>query len=180
MNSEGSSLFEDLPDSGSPSQSLNSARRLVRELAEYSRKVTQSISREIKSKSRSIAAGQLSQTSRKLDTLAEALREAADKLREDHSYSLATIMEAGSENVMRLGNNLRGTSPEMIIGEVEDFARNQPMIFFGSAVVAGILLRQLFASPGEGDGAVQEVHPKKESSIEYKPGHDEGEYYAPH
>jgi hypothetical protein len=180
MNSEGHSSFQDLSGTETEAQSPGSANRIIREFAEYSRKVAQFISQGIKSESRSIAAGQLSLASSKLDAVAEALREAADKLREKRSHSLASVMEIGSESAMRLSDGLRGTSPEMIIDEVEDFARNKPGIFLGSAVFAGILLGQLFFSVDERSGKVQEFHPRKESSIEYRPANDEGEYYVPH
>lgn len=134
-------------------------------LAEYFKKATRFISAEIKSESRSIAARQLNLTSRKLDTFAEALREAAGKLREKHSYSLADIMEICSESMMRLSNNVRVTRPGTIVGEIEDFARNKPGVFLGAAFVAGIFLGQLFSSPGEQDETVLEIQSRKESSI---------------
>ena len=129
---------------------------------------------EIKSGSRSIAVERLALTSRQLDALAEALREAAGKLREKQSYSLAGIIEMGSESAMRVSNKLRESSPETITGAVEDFARRRPGVFLGAAVVTGILLGQLFSSSGEQQGTVQEFHPRKETSLQQtkeKAGH---------
>jgi len=170
----------DLPaaDPGSPLS--GDAKQVIKGVMEYSRKVTEFLSDEIKSDSRSIAAGQLKQASRKLDTLAEALREAEGKLREKQSNSLAGIFEICSESVMRLSDNLRASNPDTIIGEVEDFARHQPGIFLGAAVVAGLLVGQLILSPGERAENLQEVHPRKESSIKYNPGTDEEAYYERH
>jgi hypothetical protein len=173
MNSEDhySSSVSTYVEPGSKSR----ARQIIKGLTEYSRKISQSISKEIKSESHSIAVAQLDLTSRKLDVLAEGLREAAGKLREKHGYSLANVMEMGSESVMRLSNSLRVTTPEEILKEVEGFARNRPVIFLGSTVVAGILLGQLFSSAGEGA-----ADSSGEAAIEYKPGDNEEEYYGPH
>ena len=152
----------------------------MNELLEFSKKAALSLFQDIKSGSRSIAAEQLNQASKKLDTLAEALKEAVEKLRESQINSLADMTEAGSESVTRLADNLRASSPERIISEVEDFARDRPGVFLGIAVVAGLLLGQLFSSPGGGDDITNEFQSRKESSIEYRPGKDEEEYYERH
>jgi len=96
----------------------NGGRQVLKEVAEYSRKVVRLLSGEIKSQSRSIASEQFKLASSNLDTLAEALREAAGKLREKHSYSLAEISETGSENIMNVANFLRDGDPDRIVGKV--------------------------------------------------------------
>lgn len=158
-------------------RSADGDRRIMKGVADYSRRVGWLLLQEIKSESRSIAIGQLNVATRKLDNFSEALREAAGKLREKHSYTLADVMETGSEGMMRVSDSLRGSSPEKIIDEVKDFARRRPGIFLGAVVAAGIVLGQLFASPREREGRVQEVGARRESSIEYRPGRDEEEYY---
>ena len=122
-SSEDPYSFQDLPAADPGSLLGQSAKQVMKEVIEYSRKVTEFLSNEIKSESRFIAVEQLQQASRKLDTFAEALREAAGKLREKQSYSLADVFENCSESVMRLSNNLRASNPDRIIGEMEDFAR---------------------------------------------------------
>jgi hypothetical protein len=82
--------------------------------------------------------------------------------------------------MMRLSGNFRVTSPEKLIGDMKDFARRQPVIFLSAAVVGGFLLGQLFSSPGGQKGTVQEFRSRKDSSIEYRPGKDEEDYYVPH
>ncbi len=179
-SSEDTHSFQDLPAADDRALLGESAKQVMKEIIEYSRKVTEFLSNEIKSESRSIAVERLQHASRKLDTFAEALREAAGKLREKQSYSLADVFENCSESVMRLSNKLRESNPDRIIGEMEDFACRQPGIFLGAAVVAGILLGQLFSPSGRREGNLQEIHPRKESSIEYKPGKDEEGYYERH
>jgi hypothetical protein len=150
------------------------------ELTEYLKRVTQFISEEIKSESRSIAADQLNLATEKLDVIAEGLRETAEKLREKKSFSLANIMEMGSESIMRLSVNFRVTNPEKLLSSVKDFARREPGLFLGAAVVGGFLLGQIFSSPAESKSGIQEFRAGKESSLEYRPGRDEEEYYVPH
>lgn len=149
---------------------------------EYPRKVTRLLLQEIRTELRSIAIGRLAIASTRLDTFAEALREATGKLREKQSYSLANIIENSSESAMRLSNKLRASTPETIAAEVEDFARRQPGVFLGAAMVTGILLGQLFSPSGEQpqQGTAQEFHPRRETSIEYMPEKDEEGYYERH
>ncbi len=180
MNSENPNSFNDIPGSEPGSQFEDTSKQIIREVAEYSRKVRQAITNEIKAESRSFATEQLNLTTSKLDNFADALREAAGKLREKNSNSLADIIEIGSKTMIQLSNSIKETSPETMIGKVEDFAHNRPGIFLGSAVVAGIFIGQLFSFRGEREGTAQEFNSRKESSIEYSPGTDEGEYYVPH
>ncbi|SPF34958.1 hypothetical protein SBDP1_130041 [Syntrophobacter sp. SbD1] len=118
MSTNGSHSLQDLADAQPGSQLGNGGRQVLKEVAEYSRKVVRLLSGEIKSQSRSIASEQFKLASSNLDTLAEALREAAGKLREKHSYSLAEISETGSENIMNVANFLRDGDPDRIVGKV--------------------------------------------------------------
>lgn len=177
MSSEDPDSLRDLPGGRLGS---HGAKSVMEEAAEYIRKATQFISEEIKSESRSIAADQLNLASKKLDVFAEGFREAAGKLRKKDSYSLANIMEMGSESIMNLSGNLRAASPEKLISDMKNFARRQPGTFLAAAMVGGFLLGQMFSSRGGSKDKVDEFRPRKDSSFEYVPGNDEEEYYVPH
>jgi hypothetical protein len=168
--------LENLP--GGP-QVENGAARIVKELLEYSREAVSVVFREIKSESRSIASERLNLASAKLDTLAEVLGESAAKLRTEQSDSLADIFEVASNSIGRLSKNVRETNPEKIADEAAEFARRQPAIFLSSAVVAGILLGQIFSSP-DGRQSDREFLPGRESSFESMPEDDKEEHLARH
>jgi hypothetical protein len=172
--------MKDLSGAEPGSESGNGPKQAIGEVAEFARQVARFLREQIESESLVIATEQLDMASDKLDTLAEVLEEAVDKLREKQDDSLAGIMEIGSKSIMRLSGNLRKTSPDKIIGEMEDFARNKPGIFLGAAVAAGILLGRVFSTPGGRSGIIRRFHPGRESPIEYRRGRGKGEYHGPH
>ena len=109
----------------------------------YVREVMKSFSREIKSESRDFALERFNSLSVKLNDLAQVLREAGERLREKESPSLANLVEAGSESLTHLSKDIRENYSEKIIGGIENFARNRPVIFLGAALTAGVLIWQL-------------------------------------
>jgi hypothetical protein len=180
MSSQGPYSLPDLPGAEAGCQRGNGAKQAIREMSGYSRRIGRFLAGEIKSQSRFIAAEQFDLASQKLDTLAEALREASGKLREKHNYSLADITETGSERIMLLANFFRGRDPERIWGRFKAFVRDRPAVSFGAAVFAGFFLGQLLSSSDESGSAAREIVPRKESSIEYRPEIGEEGYYERH
>ena len=179
MISEHIDSFRDSPGAElAGSQKERSSRQVLDAFLEYSREAASAFFQWIKSESRSIAANQLTLATGETDNFAEALMEAAQKLREQY-HSPADLIETGSKGVMRLSKKIRETSPQKIAEEMAEIARRQPGIFLGTAVITGILLGQLL-SPPNGREKFRELFQEPESLVEYSAGMDEEEFHEPH
>jgi hypothetical protein len=75
-----------------------------------------------------------------LGDVAGALRDAARRQRGDSAGGpMAQLTGSAAEGLERLSSTLRGKDVGSMVRDVESFARNQPVAFFGLAVAAGFL-----------------------------------------
>jgi hypothetical protein len=77
--------------------------------------------------------------------LARAVHRAADELEQQSPALARTIHEAASA-VDGMARQLRGSSPGEMMRSAEDFARRQPLAFFGAAALAGFALARFARS----------------------------------
>jgi hypothetical protein len=83
-------------------------------------------------------------------SVADAMRQSAQQLREQGKGTAAKPMENVAERVERAGSWLRESDGDRILRDVEDFGRRQPMaVIAGGAVVGFALSRLLKASSGK-------------------------------
>lgn len=162
-----------------PETGSEKSKQIIQGISEYSRNAANRLSRELKFQARSILLEQRDRAARQLSALADALKDAGNKLRENRSQSVADMTETGAGKVEQFSNYLRESDPNRMVRQVEDFARRQPAVFVSTLFVAGVLLGQLLSS-GESAEKPSVLKPKRESSLEYKPAEDEEGYYERH
>lgn len=81
--------------------------------------------------------------------LARAVHRAADELQEG-SPQLAQYARDAAASVNQLAKTMRDRSLGSLVGEVQGMARQQPVAFFGAAVLAGFALSRFVKSSAEG------------------------------
>lgn len=89
-------------------------------------------------------------------SLAQALRQSGQQLRDKDEAPLAGAAENAAERLEGVAAYLRQNTIEDIIADAEDFARRQPAIFLGGAFFLGLLASRFLRSSGSagtGDGA---------------------------
>jgi hypothetical protein len=75
-----------------------------------------------------------------LGAVAGALRDAAQRQGDDSSARpIARLTGSAADSLERLSGTLRSKDVGSIVRDVENFARNQPVAFFGLALAAGFL-----------------------------------------
>jgi hypothetical protein len=70
---------------------------------------------------------------------ADAARHAADTLREQEAW-MAGLVEQGANQLAGFAQTMRDKDFRTLLADVEDFARRQPMLFTGAAMVLGFAL----------------------------------------
>jgi hypothetical protein len=88
-----------------------------------------------------------------IDTVREvsrAVQRSAETL-EPEVPQLAGLVREAAETVERLSTDLRERSLGEIAASIADFARREPVAFFGSAVLAGFVLARLAQRASSGD-----------------------------
>ena len=91
-----------------------------------------------------------------LGTVAEALREAANKLGEGEAGPLGSYAESAAEQVDKVARYLREKDLQSISRDAQTFARRHPEVFLGGAFLAGIFAARFLKSSSprapQGDG----------------------------
>jgi hypothetical protein len=79
---------------------------------------------------------------------ARAVERAADEL-EGSSPELAQYAHSAASTVSRFSDTLRQSNVRELLDEANDFARREPALFFGAAIVAGMALSRFLRSSAE-------------------------------
>jgi ElaB/YqjD/DUF883 family membrane-anchored ribosome-binding protein len=84
----------------------------------------------------------------RISGVAQAIHSAADELDEQMPFAADYVREAAA-GVERVSSSLRNRSIDDILGSVTSFARQQPVAFFGAAVLIGFLGTRFLKSSAE-------------------------------
>jgi hypothetical protein len=89
-----------------------------------------------------VSAQARAQSSRAADSAqhaAEAARQAAENLRGQEAW-MAGLIEQGADRLAGLAQSLRNKDPRTLLSDAEEFARRQPVLFTGAAMILGFAL----------------------------------------
>jgi hypothetical protein len=85
------------------------------------------------------------QGAERMSGLARAAREAAERF--DHeSPTAARCVRQAADRIDRVSDTIRHSSLDQLMHDVADFARRQPVAFFGASVLAGVALSRVLKS----------------------------------
>jgi hemerythrin superfamily protein len=138
----------------------------TRETGEHVRHEGQRLAEEAKAKGRSVLHDQQHFLAAQIGNVAQALHKTAQQLGEqDQDQSaLAQYTNQAADGLERFSHNLRDRELSSVIGQVEDFARRQPMAFIGGAAVLGFLASRFLKSSAEGRSSSDRPAPAEEPS----------------
>lgn len=89
-----------------------------------------------------------------LGTLAGAVRQSTQALRDQQQDTVAQFVERAADQIDRLSATLRNRDVSQLMADAQRFARRQPAVFIGAAFAAGVLAARFLKSSGDhgGDG----------------------------
>lgn len=100
----------------------------------------QGVLNQTKESARAIAGEQQRAAAGGLAEFASALRKAARETGDGGQRSqVGRFAESAADGLERLSGSLREKDLNRLVGDLESFARSQPVAFFGAAVAAGFL-----------------------------------------
>jgi hypothetical protein len=85
-----------------------------------------------------------------LSSLAQAVRQSTDSLRESQQPAVAEYVDRAASHIERLSATLRDRDVRELVQDAQQFARRQPAIFVGAAFAAGVLAARFMKSSGGG------------------------------
>jgi len=126
----------------------NEAARTASEVREQGEEITSTVLAEADR----YASEQKDAGARHVASVARAVERAADEL-EDASPELARHVHGAAQQVERLSDTLRQSNMRELLDDANDFARREPALFFGAAVIAGMALSRFLRSSAEHETA---------------------------
>ena len=84
-----------------------------------------------------------------LGTVAQAVKRAAGEFENDVPQAARYIRQAAGQ-IENVANSVRQHDMRELVGEVQEFARRQPTLFFGGAMILGFAALRFFKSSGSG------------------------------
>jgi hypothetical protein len=121
------------------------ARTAAAEMKEGARGVAEDVKEQV----RVTTAKQKDAAAEQIDGWAHALDTASDDLRDRGQESAAAWVRQAAAGLARASGTMRERDIDALFGTVEDFARRQPVVFLGGAVVAGFGLARLMKSSAD-------------------------------
>ena len=146
-------------------QSAQSAKEMAQNAAHSAKRKGVEAARQLQEQGQKIADGRKNQLGTKIKHGGEALRRAADKLRDEEDPNIAGYAEMIAERIERAGEYVQSRDFGAIYRDVEAAARRRPELLFGSMFVAGLAIsRFLKASSHSSQEETRSIY--RESSQE--------------
>lgn len=127
--------------------------------------------RDAKDAAHSAASDQQRAAAQGVGEFANALRQAAGNVG-DGQAATARIAQSVADGLDRLSGSLRNRDLNTMVRDVENFARAQPLVFFGAAVATGFLAMR-FLKSSEQASSVRDEQPGQWPIAEPTTAYDE-------
>jgi ElaB/YqjD/DUF883 family membrane-anchored ribosome-binding protein len=121
----------------------------ARETGEQIRHEAQRFTDEAKAKGSSMLRDQQHFFATQIGSLAEALHQTAEQLASQEKSGLAHYTDQAATGLERFSQSLRDRDFNTVVGQLEDFARRQPVAFVGGAALLGFLASRFLKSTAE-------------------------------
>jgi len=130
-------------------QAGGAARGTAEEIKDRARGAAESVTESVKEHARSAASEQKNQAAERLSGFAEALRSASSDLDQRGQTVASGFVRHAAEGLEHVSGAVRTQDLDDLMESVESFARRQPVVFLGSAVLAGFGLARFVKSSAE-------------------------------
>lgn len=171
-----------------PSGAADQGRQKAEDLASQAQEKVGEAAEQAKQQATSRLAGQKTAAADSLGSMAEAVRRTSSQLHQQDQGMMADYADSAADQLERLSAYLRETDVEGMVYEVERYARRQPAVFMGGAMLLGFLGARFLKSgsgrremehgyyPGSGRGANLPTRYPSPYGAGYRPASGQGSY----
>jgi vacuolar-type H+-ATPase subunit E/Vma4 len=131
------------------SKAAGAARSAAKDIKDRARSAAATVADNVKESARSAASEQKNQAAERLSGFADALRTAASDLDQRGQSVASGFVRQAAEGLEHVSGAVRTHDLDDLVETVESFARRQPVVFLGSAVLAGFGLARFIKSSAE-------------------------------
>lgn len=147
----------------------------VQRLAAEAREETSRVASQARDQATELASRATAQTAQRLNSLASALRQAAQQLETDDAAGFGRYAGMAADQVQKASGYLEGKDLGQLVRDTQTFARRHPDLFLGGAFVAGVMLARFIKSsaPDTRDTELSGYQPGYQGlQRDYQPGYE--------
>jgi hypothetical protein len=130
-------------------ESASSLKESVRDASSRARDMSREAAQRAQDKGRHFADERKAHLASRLTGGGEAVRRAADKLRDENDPNIARYADMIADNLNRVGQYVRERDLASMYHDVERAARRRPEIFFGGLFVAGLAVARFLKASSQ-------------------------------
>jgi hypothetical protein len=119
------------------------------EVIDQAKEKTSQVVGQVQERAKSQLATQKDRAAEGLGSMAMALRQASRQLQDQNNAPVAQVTNTAAEQIEKVSTFLRERDLNEMVTEVERFARRQPAIFLGGALVLGLIGARFLKSSGQ-------------------------------
>lgn len=120
----------------------------IKGVAQEARTQSEALLSQASERSRGFLESQKEQTATHFESIAKALHRTADQLDSEGETLMGHYAGQTAATLDRMAGDLKRNDVSSVLGKVENYAREQPALFVGGALAAGILLSRFIRSSG--------------------------------
>lgn len=154
-------------------QATQKARETADEVAQKAKEESRQLAGTAKQEARSMAEQRKSQMASELDSIAEAFHKSSRELHTQDEAPVARYATKVADQLEHASSYLRQHSVDDILGDAENFARQQPELFLAGAFGLGVVISRFFKSSESdryGNGSRGDRYGRDFRSDEYTQG----------
>jgi hypothetical protein len=129
---------------------------------------------QVREQAKSQVAGQKDRAAESLGSVAQALHQTGQQLRDQDNSTVAQYIDTAANQVDRVSGFLRERDLQDIVTEVERFARRQPAVFVGGAALLGMIGARFLRSSQDRAAQMQRADYYRSGAAYADRGYDTG------
>lgn len=153
------------PTEGRSESTSEQAKDKTRQAAGQAQEKAGQLAEQAKEKARSQLSHQKDRATEQLGSVSSALHQTSDNLRGEDQQAVAGYVDSAARQVDRFSGYLRNHSADELISEARHYARREPSLFLGGAMLLGLVGARFFKSSERG----RQRHPEGMPPARYEP-----------
>lgn len=125
------------------------AQDAASQVADQARQKSTEVMQQAQDTARTTLSQQKGRAAESVSTVADALRKSSSHLNNNDQAAIGHVADQLASRLDQFSDDLQNKSVDQMFGDVQDFARRDPQLFLGGAVVLGLLAARFLKASGQ-------------------------------
>lgn len=159
-----------ITDQGTDESPKEKAKEQLSETARQAKDQAAQLAEKAKQQAKTQVAGQKDRATEQLVSIGSALHQTSENLRQENQDALAGYVGQAAQQVEKLSDYLRTRTVGELLSDAETYARREPALFLGGAMLLGLFGARFFKSSHTDSYQRRDVYRTRSRTRSYRPG----------